>query len=150
MTRLVEGDRLDSIKPLVKWTGGKTKELSIIHDNLPTNYNRMIDPFMGGGSVLLSFDCPTVGNDACEDLIYLYKCSMDESFISELKKVTDSWTMACDPFHNELVQAVNQFKNGDVSDSEILTGKMSSMRLLESKKNYQYTDEQIKIGRAHV
>lgn len=39
------------MKHFIKWAGGKEKELSIIIENLPKNYDRFIEPFVGGGAV---------------------------------------------------------------------------------------------------
>ena len=44
---------MSRLKPFIKWAGGKEKELPIIIDNLPTNFDRYIEPFVGGGSVYL-------------------------------------------------------------------------------------------------
>lgn len=42
------------LKPFVKWAGGKRQILSQIQANLPTEYNRYFEPFLGGGAVLLA------------------------------------------------------------------------------------------------
>lgn len=40
------------IKPLLRWTGGKTKMLDCLMDKFPTNISNYYEPFLGGGSVL--------------------------------------------------------------------------------------------------
>jgi DNA adenine methylase len=40
-------------KPFVKWAGGKRQILDLIVANLPKEYNRYFEPFLGGGAVLL-------------------------------------------------------------------------------------------------
>ena len=35
------------IKPFIKWPGGKSSELNIIHQHLPAQINNYIEPFLG-------------------------------------------------------------------------------------------------------
>lgn len=62
------------MKPIIKWVGGKTQLLNDIKKNLPSDYNRYIEPFLGGGSVLL-FLAPksALVNDLNSELINMYK-----------------------------------------------------------------------------
>ena len=50
MSRNVLEDRLS---PLIKYPGGKEKELNYIIPALPQNMNRYFEPFVGGGAVLV-------------------------------------------------------------------------------------------------
>jgi DNA adenine methylase len=36
------------MKPIVKWSGGKTDELKNILPHIPANFNKYIEPFVGG------------------------------------------------------------------------------------------------------
>ena len=38
---------MERLKPFIKWAGGKEKELPIILNNLPSNFDRYIEPFVG-------------------------------------------------------------------------------------------------------
>jgi len=60
--------------PFIKWPGGKSDELPAIAAAAPALWGRVIDPFVGGGSVLLATPShvPAWANDACEDLVRLY------------------------------------------------------------------------------
>lgn len=64
-----------SIKPLIKWTGGKRSEIKYIEPFIPKEYDRYIEPFVGGGA-LYFYLCPehSIINDTCTDLIEFYKC----------------------------------------------------------------------------
>ena len=58
----------------MKWPGGKGQELAAIGAAAPPLSGRLIDPFVGGGSVLLStpVTIPALANDACRDLVEVY------------------------------------------------------------------------------
>ena len=60
-------------KPLLKWPGGKTSELSEIIPNIP-KHERYFEPFFGGGSVYFySINSKAYVNDIHEELIMFYK-----------------------------------------------------------------------------
>jgi DNA adenine methylase len=62
------------MKPLVKWSGGKTDELEKIKPHIPENYDTYIEPFVGGGAVF--FDImrnKAVINDIHPELINFYQ-----------------------------------------------------------------------------
>lgn len=63
------------VAPLLKWPGGKTRELPAILAAMPDDIGRLVDPFVGGGALLFALP-PTVQavvNDASEDLVDLYR-----------------------------------------------------------------------------
>lgn len=64
------------MKPLLKWTGGKTSELLIIKQNLP-EYTRYIEPFLGGGAVFFDQEKTSVVNDFNYELISFYDMDDD-------------------------------------------------------------------------
>lgn len=39
---------MKSIKPNIKWNGGKGRELKTILPKLPQNFNTYVEPFFGG------------------------------------------------------------------------------------------------------
>ena len=64
-----------SLKPLVKWSGGKTDEIKIFSKYFPEDYNIYIEPFVGGGSVYFYLNPDNaVISDVHSELIALYKC----------------------------------------------------------------------------
>jgi len=83
------------LTPFIKWPGGKSHELAAIAAAAPSFTGRLIDPFVGGGSVLLAAD-PAISawaNDACADLARLYEVAARSkgSFLAALVGVADAW-----------------------------------------------------------
>ena len=77
-------------KTFIKWAGGKEKELPIILKNLPKNFNRYVEPFVGGGAVYLNINCEnSVINDKSDELMLLYKMikKHDKGFIDSLNQI---------------------------------------------------------------
>ena len=91
-----------SMKPIIKYQGGKTKELPLIKKMLPPNITAVIEPFCGGAAVSWALNKPAVLNDINEDLINLYKV------------VKDSNTFQFDM----LLGAVNNLKDKEHDDLE--------------------------------
>jgi DNA adenine methylase len=63
-----------ALKPLIKWSGGKSDEIKMFEKYFPENYNKYIEPFVGGGSVFFYLN-PTnaVISDVHIELVDLYK-----------------------------------------------------------------------------
>ena len=61
------------LKPIIKWSGGKSDEIKMFEKYFPVNYNKYIEPFIGGGSVYFYLN-PTnaVISDVHSELIDLY------------------------------------------------------------------------------
>ncbi len=83
------------VVPFLKWPGGKTLELASIAAAAPALGGRFIDPFVGGGSVLLAVpaEVPAQANDACRDLVELYTSatSGDPAFRLAIDGLAEGW-----------------------------------------------------------
>ena len=65
-------------KPFIKWAGGKRQLLSEIKMRMPCEYNRYIEPFVGGGSVCFELQPrEAIINDINLALINAYKVIRD-------------------------------------------------------------------------
>lgn len=61
------------MKPIVKWSGGKAKEIKMFKEYYPKNFKRFIEPFVGGGAVFFDLENDNnVINDVHNDLINFY------------------------------------------------------------------------------
>ena len=84
------------MNPIIKWAGGKEKELPYIKENLPDKIDRYIEPFVGGGAVYFDLGIKeSIINDKSEELINLYKCirNQDKEFFSKLKAIYKNWRL---------------------------------------------------------
>lgn len=72
------------LKPIFKYSGGKSKELKFINTILPNSYERIIEPFVGGGAFFLSNDKPAIINDNNPLVINFYKVVSDPNLFSQL------------------------------------------------------------------
>jgi DNA adenine methylase len=43
-----------ALRPFVKWAGGKRQVLPELIKNIPENFNRYFEPFVGGGALLFA------------------------------------------------------------------------------------------------
>ena len=84
------------MNPIIKWAGGKEKELPYIKENLPNKIERYIEPFVGGGAVYFKIDIKkSLINDKSKELINLYKCIQenDKEFFCKLKAIYKNWRL---------------------------------------------------------
>ncbi len=82
------------MKTILKWPGGKEKELPTIRKYIPAYTGRYIEPFVGGGAVFFDTDTPQCCiNDKSTELINLYHCARerDEDLIRFLQQENDEF-----------------------------------------------------------
>jgi DNA adenine methylase len=99
------------LTPFLKWPGGKSQELQRIAAAAPSLTGRYIDPFVGGGSVLLAVpnEVEAWANDAIEDLIDLYRAAAElrPTFRNAVADVAQAWhdLRALNGFYSSLADA---------------------------------------------
>lgn len=77
--RLVDAPTVDEpilsrAKPFISWAGSKRRLLAQIMPHVPEEFDRYIEPFLGGGSLFLDLTPPkAVLNDACEPLVETWR-----------------------------------------------------------------------------
>lgn len=84
----------ENCSPIIKWAGGKEKELKHIFEHLPAEFDNYYEPFVGGGSVYMSIDAPRYFiNDRSEELTDLYRAIADEDarFYFYLSAIEEVW-----------------------------------------------------------
>lgn len=67
--------KLSITKPILKWAGGKTQLLSELNARAPKNFNKYIEPFIGGGALFFNLKPQNaIIADLNPELVNLYKC----------------------------------------------------------------------------
>ena len=78
------------LKPTIQWVGGKSRLLTKIKEDMPSEYNRYFEVFLGGGAVLVGVlpknaICYELNSILCN--LYNIIKSKPEVFIEKLKKI---------------------------------------------------------------
>lgn len=87
-------EKVKDLSPIVKWAGGKEQELKYILPNVPSNFVRFIEPFVGGGAVYFSMkNKDMLINDKSIELTSLYNNIKykNKSFVSNLQSLQVAW-----------------------------------------------------------
>jgi DNA adenine methylase len=77
------------MKPIIKYQGGKSKELPFIQQLLPSQFSRVIEPFCGGAAVSFAIRSPAVLRDINRDVINLYEVVANEKLYPDLQNKVD-------------------------------------------------------------
>ncbi len=86
----------DVLQPIIKWAGGKEKELKYIIPNAP-EYNNYYEPFVGGGSVFAAIRAEHFYiNDLSTELISLYRniATGNKAFFKYAEAIDKTWDNA--------------------------------------------------------
>ena len=112
------------LAPIIKWPGGKERELVHIFKNAPKDFNNFYDPFVGGGSVFMGIHANHYYiNDLSSELISFYKCisTKDKLFFNKVNSISNEWKYVGDlnsKIGCELKKIYTQFKNRVILDIE--------------------------------
>ncbi len=111
------------LQPIIKWAGGKEKELKFIIPNTP-QFKNYYEPFVGGGSVFASFRSEHYFiNDKSNELISLYNCiaKNDNEFQMWMTRIMNAWDAMLSHVdsNRELVEWYMQLRDGLTSETEI-------------------------------
>ena len=113
------------LSPLLKYPGGKEKELNYILPNLPLNAKNYYEPFIGGGAVYFSLVAERYFiNDKSEELINLYRLINDENleFFDKIKAINHNWQVVEDIVLNhsdEISNIYYQYKKEYISKQKL-------------------------------
>lgn len=111
------------LSPILKWPGGKEKELKYILPNLP-KFERYFEPFVGGGSVFMGVGAREYYiNDFSSELIDLYNCiaTANKAFQRYVKAMDNAWHNA-ELFFREnkmLVDLYNQYASAQIDKDSL-------------------------------
>ena len=101
-----------TLKPIIKWSGGKKDELKQIIPHIPETYSTYLEPFVGGGAVYFHLNPDNaVINDIHKELIDFYQSIKDG-------KSSDIYEFMKDhPNDEETYYKVRGYDNTDVLDN---------------------------------
>lgn len=105
---------------LIKWPGGKTREIKYIESLIP-EYDRYIEPFFGGGAMFFHLKPKkAVINDISANLIHFYRLTKEknvefEVFLRSYDTSFQNLLTACDCRINEILNIYKSLKNNNAS-----------------------------------
>lgn len=113
------------LSPLLKYPGGKEKELKYILPNLPKETASFFEPFIGGGAVYFSLDCKDYYiNDKSTELINLYRmiATQNEDFFTKIEGINDNWaniSNLTEKHTKKLVSIYNLYRNKKIDKQQL-------------------------------
>lgn len=113
------------LSPLIKYPGGKEKELNYIIPALPQNINRYYEPFVGGGAVYFAIDANEYFiNDKSDELISLYNMIKDqnEEFFEKIEAIEHNWNVisqVVDHHEEALIDIYNSYRNNEINEQRL-------------------------------
>lgn len=137
MSRHVLENRLS---PLIKYPGGKEKELNYIIPALPERMDRYYEPFVGGGAVFFAVDANEYYiNDRSDELISLYNMvkTQNELFFESLEAIEYNWSIiskVVDRHEKAITDIYFSYKKGIFSRQQL--GDKISEFVLENTEEF--------------
>lgn len=113
------------IPPILKYPGGKNRELKHIIANLPDEIINYYEPFVGGGSVFFSMDVEQYYiNDKSTELMNVYSSIKykNKEFIKTLNDFNHNWSVMSDVIDNhsnDLINIYVKFKGDLITKKEL-------------------------------
>lgn len=141
----------DRLSPLIKYPGGKEKELNYIIPALPAKINNYYEPFVGGGAVYFSIDSEKYFiNDKSDELVLLYKMVKEQNkeFFDKLNAIEYNWNIisqVVDHHEKTIVDIYCRYKAGKINKQQmgdkitefVLANAEEFNGLLTTNFNYQ-------------
>ena len=126
--------KTQKLSPLLKYPGGKDKELCHILPNLPSNAENYYEPFVGGGAVYFAVTADTYFiNDKSFELMELYDMvkTQNAEFLCALKQIEHNWQIISEVVSNHAEEILNiycSYKNG-ITEKQKLHDEISAFVL---------------------
>ena len=113
------------LSPLLKYPGGKEKELKYILPNLPKKTDAFFEPFIGGGAVYFSLDAKQYYiNDKSTELIQLYQmiATQNQDFFDKIEGINDNWSnisQLTEKHSQTLLSIYNQYRSNKIDKQQL-------------------------------
>lgn len=152
-------ERTAMLTPLLKYPGGKTKELKYIMPALPRSIKNYYEPFIGGGAVYFSVASDSLQNvqhyyinDRSDDLMLLYRAvgQQDPDFHAAVERIDRAWIGAGEYTALHMDELVLLFRNG-IEDEESAKARVNAWvddhrRQMTESFTPEYEDAQVFFG----
>lgn len=118
-------EKENKLSPLLKYPGGKEKELKYILPNLPKEAGSYFEPFVGGGAVYFAIDSEHYYiNDKSSELINLYTMVKNENpeFLKKINDIERNWMLMGEIIENhtaELVSIYQEYKRDTIDEKQL-------------------------------
>ena len=136
----------ESMNPIIKWPGGKSREIEKIKPLIP-EYDRYVEPFFGGGALFfnLSPKCAAI-NDISESLIQYYKLikDQDKQLYDLLICYNNSFSnivSVCSKETNELLHIFFKLKEGIIQKKELSSTLEDLISSMSDKINSGFSEK---------
>ena len=111
---------------IIKWAGGKEKELPFILSNLPKKFVNYYEPFVGGGSVFLAITASHYHiNDKSSELALFYQniATQNEDFFKWLQCIDKTWKnlLKYSEQQDELFALYKKIRKGQINDKQLMS-----------------------------
>ena len=126
--------KTQKLLPLLKYPGGKDKELCHILPNLPSNAENYYEPFVGGGAVYFAVTANKYFiNDKSFELIELYNMvkAQNAEFLYALEQIEHNWQIISEVVFNHAEEISNiyySYKRG-ITEKQKLYDEISAFIL---------------------
>lgn len=116
---------MKNINTLIKWPGGKAREIKYIEHLIP-KYDRYIEPFFGGGAMFFYLK-PSLAviNDISSDLIDFYSLAKEQnpkfkSVLTAYSSIFDDLIVFCETHYDELLAIYGDIKQDNFNKDKLL------------------------------
>lgn len=131
------------MKTIIKWPGGKSREIEKIRNLIP-DFDRYIEPFFGGGAVYFSLEPSNAYiNDISSMLMTFYKLVKEQD--EDFKKYIMAYDITFQSLLNSTEKNYNEIylcykNNRDIANlvNTIISGSVLDHSLIYDKKRYTY------------
>ena len=122
---------MNKTKPILKWVGGKTQIIDTVISNFPVEMNNYHEPFLGGGSVLLTL-LMSIKNEIIKVNGNIYAYDLNESLIYKYKNIQTQHN----DVYNKLQEIITEFNK--CGNGEINRKPENLEQAKKAKENYYY------------
>ena len=117
--------KIQKLSPLLKYPGGKDKELCHILTNLPSNAENYYEPFVGSGAVYFAITADNYFiNDKSFELMELYNMikTQNAEFLCALEQIDHNWQIISEVVYNHAEEISNiyfSYKKGIIEKQKL-------------------------------